>query len=150
MKRLIRWFSKRRHPYEPLITVNISKSRLIQNLREFQKHAPVGNVVPILKANAYGHGLELVSRAIESELTCPFYGVDSYFEALALRNLGIKTPILVIAYTRPETIKNSKLRDISFAITTLDTLQSISDAKRETHIQIKIDTGMHRQGLYPT
>lgn len=149
MRQLLTWLSKKRFPYEPLITVNISKNRLLNNFREFQRHAPEGQVAPILKANAYGHGLYLIASTIEKEIGCPFFGVDSYFEAVALRSQGIKTPILIIAYTRPETIKKSGLKNTAFAMTTLQTLEAIADTEKETHIQIKIDTGMHRQGLYP-
>lgn len=146
---LLTWLSKRRYPYEPLITVNISKSHILHNLREFQKHAPGGQVTPILKTNAYGHGLYLIASTIEKETRCPFFGVDSYFEAVALRSQHITTPTLIIAYTRPETIMASRLKNTAFAVTTLQTLLAISDVHKETHIQLKIDTGMHRQGLYP-
>ena len=70
MKDLLTKLSRRRFPYEPLITIEISKSRLIHNLNEFRKLAPKpeftpeGAVAPVLKSNAYGHGLLEVAQAL--------------------------------------------------------------------------------------
>lgn len=76
--------------------------------------------------------------------------VDSYFEALALRRSGIKISLLIIGYTPAATILSSKLKNIAFTITSLETLREISEIKRKITIHLKIDTGMHRQGIYAT
>ena len=83
--------------------------------------------------------------------------VDSFFEAVALRASKVRMPILIIGYSRPETIARSRLRDVSFTITSLDTLKHIVNyqsspfefGSRRIHIHLKIDTGMHRQGIMP-
>jgi alanine racemase len=169
-------FSRKRFPYEPLIRVEISRSRLMHNLNEFRKLAPKSidgkpSIAPVLKSNAYGHGLIEVARALEHEPNIPFYIVDSYFEAIALRAKGFSRPILVIGYTRPETIRDSNLHDVSFTVTSLDTLRAIALHKMDhwqsnsgrigfrsynlrfrpkiVRIHIKIDTGMRRQGILP-
>ncbi len=166
MKRLFTWFSRRRFPYEPLITVRISHSRLIHNLQEFIKIAPEGRVAPVLKSNAYGHGLIEIARILEDSRSkiqdprslIPFFVVDSYFEALSLRSKGIRTPLLIIGYTRPEIIARARLSHVSFTITSLDTLKHIAGfqsssmtnwGSRKISIHLKIDTGMRRQGLLP-
>ena len=173
---LLTWLSRRRFPYEPLIQLEISRQNLIHNLHEFKKLAPKdhhGNpsIAPVLKSNAYGHGLIEIARALEHEHHIPFFIVDSYFEAIALRAQGFKHPLLVIGYTRPETIRSSNLPDISFTVTSLDTLRTIAHQKIEhwpsnegklgfrsprlrfrpkmVHIHLKIDTGMRRQGILP-
>ena len=167
MRRLLTRLSKRRFPYEPLVTVNISRSRLIHNLHEFMKIAPKGRVAPVLKSNAYGHGLVDVARIIEAERRSdgrakkdhiPFLVVDSFFEAVALRAARVRTPLLIIGYTRPETIARSRLRDVSFTITSLETLRHIAEYQysffdfggRRISIHLKIDTGMRRQGIMPS
>ena len=147
MRNLITWLSKRRFPYEPLITVEISKSRLLHNLNEFRKIAPRGMVAPVLKSNAYGHGLMEIAHILRDEKNIPFCIVDSYFEAVALRARGFRLPLLVIGYTRPDTIERTRLRNTVFTITSMDTLRSIENIERNIHIHLKIDTGMHRQGI---
>ena len=149
--KMLTWLSKRRFPYEPLITVELSRSRLIGNLTAFQKLAPknpdypMGAVAPVLKSNAYGHGLFEVASILEKNAVVPFFVVDSYFEAIALRTRGIRTPLLVIGYTRPETIIASRLNNVAFTVTSLDTLKSLRGKKATIHL--KIDTGMRRQGV---
>lgn len=173
---LLTWASRRRFPYEPLIRVEISRNNLIHNLNEFKKLAPRdahGNpqIAPVLKSNAYGHGLVEIAHALQGEHHIPFYIVDSYFEAIALRAKGIKHHLLVIGYTRPETIRNSNLSNVAFTVTNMETLREIAVPKIEhwpsnggligfrsirmrfrpkiVRIHLKIDTGMHRQGIMP-
>ncbi|MDO8579773.1 MAG: alanine racemase [bacterium] len=148
--RLSTWLRHKRFPYEPLITIETSKSRLLSNLKEFNLYAPEGFIAPILKANAYGHGLLNIAKTLEQctdKIT--FLGVDSYFEVVALRSRGIKTPLLIIGYTRPETMQKSRLRNVSFTVTNMDTLKSLEKLGRNIKIHLKIDTGMHRQGIRP-
>ena len=133
--------------YSPLIVVKISSSRLIGNLREYQMAHPDLLIAPVLKSNAYGHGLLLVAEILDSE-DVPFFVLDSLFEARVLRRHGIKTKILVIGYTPVESILRKNNSDISFTVPSLDQLKELSEKiKYPIHIHIKIDTGMHRQGL---
>lgn len=155
MKDLLTKLSRRRFPYEPLITIEISRSRLAHNLNEFRKLAPKsesfpeGAVAPVLKSNAYGHGLMEVAQALKHE-EVPFFVVDSYFEAVALRSGGFKAALLVIGYTRPETIAKSRLKNVAFTVTGMETLEHLPQENHRTmHIHLKIDTGMRRQGIMP-
>lgn len=147
MRRMLNWLSRKRFPYKPLIGIYLSKSRLLHNLREFRKLIPHGAVVPVLKSNAYGHGLMEAAGMLKDELHIPFFVIDSYFEAVALRAKGIQKPLLIIGYTRSRTIIESNLKKIAFTVTALDTLKDIKDVTSMTHIHLKIDTGMHRQGI---
>lgn len=141
--------SRARFPYTPLITVTLSKSALLHNLEQLRK---ICSVTPVLKSNAYGHGLIEVARILDTE-GCPFLIVDSYFEALTLRNAGIVSPILIIGYTLTETIANNRLPEIIFSITGLDALSDLTESvsahapKSKPRIHLKIDTGMNRQGI---
>ncbi|HUD04247.1 MAG TPA: alanine racemase [Candidatus Paceibacterota bacterium] len=148
--KFLTWLRRKRFPYEPLITIEVSRDRLLHNFREFAAFAPDGHIAPILKANAYGHGLLAVAQFLEQNAEkIPFFGVDSYFEAIALHAKGVRMPLLIIGYTRLETIKTSLVKNISFTVTTMDTLRSISTIENKIKIHLKIDTGMHRQGIRP-
>lgn len=143
LKRLLR--TAYRDSSSSLIMISLSRSALLNNLNEFKKLAPQGQIIPVLKSNAYGHGIHLIAQELEKE-RLPFFAIDSYFEAENLRNEGIKTPLLIIGYVRPETINSSKLKNISYVITSLESLKSI---KSKTRVHLKIDTGMKRQGILP-
>ncbi len=141
-----RVFTHRDH-ISPLVTIDIFSDALIYNFNQFRKITPHKNVVPTLKSNAYGHGISLIARELENE-RFPFFVVDSYFEAKMLRSDGIETPILIIGYSSLEMILKNKIKDISFTITSLDSLKELSEAiNKKINIHLKVDTGMHRQGL---
>lgn len=148
MKKWLKWLIKQRRLLNrspALVNIDISKSALFHNLNKFRGLAQKREIAPVLKANAYGHGLSLISHILKDEKV-PFFVIDSYFEATALRNEGIETPLLIIGYVRPENIDKSKLKNIVYVISAIDSLKSI---KSKAHIHLKIDTGMHRQGILP-
>jgi alanine racemase len=180
MKRLLSWFRRDKPGYDPLISVTLSRGRLIHNLHEFMRIAPGHQVAPVLKSNAYGHGLLEVARILEHEnnilkkgspraklrtnvspchgpCPMPYFVVDSFYEASRLRAARIRTPILVIGYTRPEIILHSRIPRVHFVITSIDSLRHLGGSSllnphllnRKIPIHLKIDTGMHRQGLLP-
>ena len=150
MKKWLKKALKTRNPHPSLITVYLSQKALIHNLEVFRKQAPGGAVAPVLKSNAYGHGLVQIAEMMSKE-KIPFIVIDSYFEARTLRNEGVTTPLLVIGYSLPEDIFANRLKDISFTITNLDSLKEISErARKSISLHLKIDTGMHRQGILPS
>lgn len=147
MDRIIKHFFFPKKPEKSLITVEVNKKNIFHNLSEFQKLS--GCIAPVLKSNAYGHGLLEVARILD-DASVPFFVVDSYFEAHTLRYNNIKKPIVIIGYSEPDIILNNKLKHVSFVITSLDQLKKIANIKNETSIHIKVDTGMRRQGILPS
>lgn len=146
MKAFIKKLWRKRLSHEPLIVMEISKERLLHNINEFKTLTP-NPIAPVIKSNAYGHGLVEIASILEKE-DVPFLVVDSHFEASALRSVEIKKPLLVIGYVRPEVIANSRLKNVSFTITSLETLETLCvNKKRKIFTHLKIDTGMNRQGI---
>ncbi len=148
IRNLFRKIRKNRFHYSPLIEVRIDSKRLISNLAVYKSEFPSYEIAPVLKSNAYGHGLVGVASILDAR-DLPFFVIDSYFEALQLRNEGIKTPLLVIGYTPTETIEQCNLSNVSFTIS--DTVQYkklCASLKNQRSFHLKIDTGMHRQGIH--
>ena len=150
MRKIINIFRKwRLRDYTPLIEILIYKNRLLENLHTFQSAHPRMEFAPVLKSNAYGHGLYEVASILEGE-ACPFLCVDSYFEAMTLRAKGIRAPLLVIGYIDPENIKRRPLKNTSYAIVGLEHLKEMRETiKTPLAFHLKIDTGMRRQGILP-
>lgn len=140
--------------YQPLVEIRISRSALLNNFDAFKnrwsRRDPFGTslfLAPVLKSNAYGHGLALTAKIL-AEKNPVFFVVDSFYEALVLRREGIKTNILIIGYSTLEQIQKSGLKNCAFTIIGLDTLRGLSrDLKKPIHFHLKIDTGMSRQGI---
>jgi alanine racemase len=101
----------------------------------------------VLKANAYGHGAVLVAGTIGHEPNVPFFAVDSHFEAEQLRAGGVTKPLLVLGFSRTETIMRSGLRDVAFTISSRRQFDDLLALNATRTVHLKFDTGMHRQGI---
>jgi alanine racemase len=147
--RILKNIQKRLANYNPSVEILISRQKLLSNLKEYQNKYPNLLIAPVLKSNAYGHGLVPVAEILDKEKIV-FFVLDSLHEAMILRRAGIKSEILVIGYTQAENIKNSKFSGIAFTITSLEQLQeAVKIISAPVKIHLKIDTGMHRQGITP-
>ena len=107
-------------------------------------------VMPIVKANAYGHGLERVAVAFE-EAGAEWFGVARIEEALALREAGIKARILVLGYTPPIRIPHAIQENISLTVYNLSVAKAYAvnanGLKMKVNIHVKVETGMGRLGV---
>jgi alanine racemase len=149
MLTFLRKLKKKYARHSPLIEITIRRDAIVHNLEEFRRLCPTLEIAPVLKSNAYGHGLPLIANIIEKE-NVPFIVVDSHFEARALRHGSIKKPLLIIGYSTISTILSNTLKNISFGIMNIAVLRALRDeARSRTAIHLKIDTGMHRQGILP-
>ncbi len=131
--------------------VEISLSRLTENLRAIRAAAAPAAVMPILKANAYGHGLVEVARHLVS-VGAGSLGVAFLEEAVALRRAGIDVPILVMGGILGDQIPIFLRHQLTLTASSLDKLRQIDEAARDlgvtARVHLKIDTGMERIGVH--
>lgn len=132
--------------------VELDRSAIAHNYNLFKKIVAKKNgktiVMPVVKSNAYGHGLVMFSKELV-KLGAEFLGVDSFEEALELRANGIKTRILVFGYTAPAYFIEASLKNISVTISSINSLLELKkiSIKKKIKIHIKVDTGLGRQGF---
>jgi alanine racemase len=107
-------------------------------------------LMPVIKANAYGHGIVAVARRLAR--TEGVYGlcVGNVREALFLRDAGLTLPILNLGPFTPAEAMQIVARDIvqsvaSEAVALLD--RAAADQGRTAAVHIKIDTGLGRIGV---
>ena len=104
----------------------------------------------VVKSNAYGHGLREFSLIVNDKVDG--FCVDSAREGKTLREVGIKKPILILGPTLSnEEIKLATENNLEITISTFEALKQISvikTIKEKPFFQIKVDTGMHRQGFF--
>lgn len=135
--------------YQYSITVFISKDRLLYNIQRYRDRYRDFQYSPVLKSNAYGHGLLEVASILKDEKSIPFFCVDSLYEAGILRKSKIKKDILILGYTDLNNILKFNYDRYIFNIISLEDLRRLSDKKyfKKIRIHLKIDTGMGRQGI---
>ncbi len=133
--------------------VNIDRSAIEKNYNVFRGMLKPGCLLmSVVKSNAYGHGLIPFAKEMEA-LGADWLGVDSIVEGTALREAGIKTPVLVLGYTAPECIASAVEHNITLTVSSRNALDEVlkylktAPSKNKLRIHVKTDTGMHRQGF---
>lgn len=128
----------------------ISKSAIINNLNEIKSRAGGAGIMAVVKANAYGHGVDITAPILE-QYGADRFAVSNIEEALSLREYGIKKPILILGYTPVEYVKSLVDNDISQCVYSIDYADKLSDMAVSKNVtvkaHIKFDTGMARIGF---
>lgn len=131
--------------------VEVDLSRLTANYRAIQAHVAPAAVMPILKANAYGHGLVEVALHMQS-LGAPYLGVAFLEEGILLREAGVTTPILVLGGIIGNQVPLFLAHDLTLTASSIEKLGQIEEAARamgvRAKVHLKIDTGMERIGVH--
>lgn len=119
-----------------MATIKISRQNLYHNLNQLAlKTGDKTKIAAVLKDNAYGHGIELMAKLLNS------FGIT---QAVVMNNreaLGIQEYFKNILILNDTPIKSA---NFSYAVTELAPLKSID---KEIAIELKVDTGMHRNGI---
>lgn len=131
--------------------VEVSLGRLTGNLRAIEAAVAPAAVMPVVKANAYGHGLIEVARHLVA-IGATSLGVAFLEEAVALRRAGIAVPILVMGGIFGAQIPVFLRHGLALTASSLDKLRQIDEAARDlgvtAKVHLKIDTGMERIGVH--
>ncbi|MBL7663009.1 alanine racemase [bacterium] len=107
-------------------------------------------VMPVVKANAYGHGIVESTRVLE-RAGARLFGVALLEEGIELREAGIKAPILVFGGISGAQVKYFIDYDLQITASSVGKLKNIDEVARETgkraQVHLKIDTGLGRIGV---
>ncbi|HEX9186902.1 MAG TPA: alanine racemase, partial [Vicinamibacteria bacterium] len=128
----------------------VSRARLRANLAATKALAAPARVMAVLKANAYGHGLEAVARCLAPQADA--FGVALVEEGIALRGLGIGSPILVMGGIWTRQIPLFLEHGLTFTVPSIARLRDIEEAAaargKRALVHLKVDTGMERIGVH--
>lgn len=105
------------------------------------KFAPA-KVMAVVKANAYGHGMIEVARALDGDVDA--FGVADLQEAKALRDAGIKGRVMCWIIGPDDDLETAAANNIELGVSTFDQLERLPSS---AHFHIKIDTGLGRNGF---
>lgn len=131
----------------PMVSATIDTSALRHNLQVVRQRAPRSRVMAVIKANAYGHGLVAVARALQSVDAFAVARVD---EGLTLREAGIKTPTVLLEgvfdFEQLEAAAAAGFELVVHAPEQIELLRS-AEAGARFKVWLKLDSGMNRLGF---
>ncbi len=123
----------------------LRKRILLENLEYLQSLQPQAGIFPVLKSNAYGHGLKQIVRMLRNS-GVPYLAVDSFPEyAVAKKYSDI--PILMIGETLLENYKKFDLKRTTFCVYNLGTIRYLGRLGKAIKIHLFLNTGMNREGV---
>ena len=117
------------------------------NLQTVKRYAPDQKIMAIIKADAYGHGLERIAKQLNE---ADAFGVACLEEAVRLRNAGFTKPIILLeGFFSAEELNQLSDLDIQTVIHQMNQLEMVEKLPTEkaVNVWLKIDTGMHRLGF---
>src|SRR2546430_13829448 len=131
--------------------IEVDLDVLAENYGAIAAHVAPARVMPILKANAYGHGLVEVGRVVE-RLRAPYIGVAYLEDGVGLRKHGVRMRVLGLGGILGSQIPRFLEHDITLTASSVDKLRAIEEhaarVGRTATVHLKIDTGMERIGVH--
>ena len=110
---------------------------------------PAAELMAVVKADAYGHGDVPAARAA-LEAGATWLGVALVEEGLSLRAAGVDAPVLVLSELPPGSEEVALRAELTPSVYTDRGLAGlVGSGARGVGVHVKIDTGMHRAGVYP-
>ncbi|MBW1958935.1 MAG: alanine racemase [Deltaproteobacteria bacterium] len=137
----------------PLVWAEVDLEAIAHNVRELRRITdPGADLMAVVKANAYGHGvIEVTRKALESGADT--LGVARIEEGIELRKAGFNESVLIFGYTPPALARKLIAFDLTQTVWSYKTAQALSDvavsSNKQIKVHLKVDTGMGRLGLLP-
>jgi alanine racemase len=130
--------------------IELNAAALKHNVEVFRKLAGTAIMVPVIKSNAYGHGLKEIHEIL-ANVQPDWLGVNYLSEAANLRQLGYQNRILVVGPIDPKACREAFELNADIFLGEETTLQEwiATPAEQKPRGHLKIDTGMSRQGFLP-
>src|SRR2546422_2257919 len=155
--------SKQKSPQHEVrrpVWAEVSLGALTYNLEAIRKYVNPTNekrktprkILSIVKGNAYGHGAPQVARALE-KAGSDWFGVTCTDEGIAVREVGVRKPILILTGFVPGEEVRLLEHDLTAVIHRCDQLAPLErvaarrGGRKPASFHLKIDTGMNRLGI---
>ncbi len=133
------------------MTATVDLAAIRHNARMLRDRADGAEVMAVIKADAYGHGILPVARTLHNE-GIRYFGVARLAEGIHLREQGHTARILVLGAPMPTQVPRYVDYDLDVTIPSADVAAAVVRHARpdaEIRVHVKVDTGMGRLGLAP-
>jgi len=130
-------------------TIDIDLNALQHNFHRVRTFAPQSKIMAMVKADAYGHGIERVAESLQE---ADAFGVACIEEARMIRQVGLKNRIVLMAgFFAASELPEIAALNCDIVLHDFSQLDSLEKCSTKNKIQawLKIDTGMHRLGFSP-
>lgn len=134
-------------PSTPQAWAEVDLDAYRENVRTLAARAPGAQLMAVVKANAYGHGLVPIARAAR-EAGAAWIGAATLEEALALRTAGDEGPLLCWLSAPGADFAAAARHDIEVTASSAEQLAEILAGPQVPRIQLKVDTGLARNGAF--
>lgn len=118
---------------------------IVQNYQLLKQEFAPAKVMAVVKADAYGHGMLEVAKALDSN-GVDALGVADFDEAIVLRESGIRSRVMCWLLASDTDFAKAAELDIELGISTFDQLDRVLAGNK---LHVKIDTGLGRNGFSP-
>lgn len=140
------------HQSPPRAWVEVDLEAIAHNLDVARQALPETELMPVVKAGAYGHGLEPVARRLDTS-GIAFFGVANAGEARRLSLAGVRTKPFILGPTLPDEREEIVLNGWGCTVSSLEEaqqFQSLAELYDKTFlVHLAVDTGMGREGFLP-
>lgn len=138
---------------KPYTWIEINASALNNNLAMYKKIIGKDRILaPVIKANAYGHGMQEIARICQTSEYADWMCVALLSDAIVLRTNGITKPIFVLGYLDGD-LTHAVHKNIDILLYNYEVAQELNAIGKEHNyifnVHIKIDTGLSRLGIFP-
>ncbi len=135
--------------------IELDAAALRHNVKAFRSMLGASTtLLPVVKANAYGHGMVEIARALRGEKLWGL-AVAGGGEAVALQQANIQTNILVLSYYTPRDLLRLRFsKNVAVVVSNVGQLALLRSFARKRgvrrRVHLKIDTGTSRIGFLPS
>lgn len=126
----------------------IDLSAVADNVALVRRHIRPGTaIIASVKANAYGHGIVPVARRL-AEVGVEVLATGSFSDAIAMRDAGITTPILMMGGALPAAVPELLRHDLIPTVHCPEVADAVAaSAQRRSSVYVKVDCGFGRLGV---
>lgn len=126
----------------------INLNNLIHNINAIKEKVAPSEIIPVVKANAYGHGAVAVTKRLVKEGFTRF-AVAQFQEAMELRESGISHPILIFGRLFPDEISDAIKAGFRISLFGIEDIRWIEKVGKEqpAYVHVNVETGMGRIGV---
>lgn len=132
----------------------IDTNKIVENYKKVQAYIgeDVG-IIPVIKGNCYGYGLVEMAKIFTERCHSEIVADAAIYEAVQLRDAGIKSEILIIGGIPQHLLKVAVEKDLQIPLFNKETAvlvnEEAANRNKKIKVHIKIETGMNRLGVKP-